>query len=152
MVACCVMLCLCAMLCFRIDWSDMIQACDLPMLGLALPSDASTTLQTTSSQSSSSGDSITTGSAEATATTVPVPSSGSVKIVPLRSGGHAHSSQRGKMLQEAAKHARIGSRLGLPICFRLAKAMGGSVGVCEVCYTAASGIALQIIQHIASLR
>ena len=37
------------------------------------------------------------------------------------------------LLQEASKHARMGSNLGLPICLRLAAAMSGSVGMMQVC-------------------
>ena len=45
---------------------------------------------------------------------------------------HIEMKQLPTLLQEASKHARMGSNLGLPICLRLAAAMHGSVGLAEV--------------------
>ncbi len=44
----------------------------------------------------------------------------------------AEMKQLPTLLQEASKHARMGSNLGLPICLRLAAAMHGSVGQAAV--------------------
>lgn len=45
----------------------------------------------------------------------------------------ARSHASALIMGEAAKHARMGSNLGLPITLRLAQAMRASVGLLEVC-------------------